>query len=38
MEKKKTDMQQLSSMSNSLCKVTTYKVFKIVAVQIDGEW
>jgi len=38
MDKRLKDMQLISLQSSSYDKVTTFKLFEIVAVEIKGEW
>jgi len=38
MEKRNKDMQSISLQSSSYDKVSQFKVFQIVAVEIEGKW
>jgi len=38
MEKREKDMKSISIQSCSYDKVTQFKVFEIVAVEIEGKW
>lgn len=38
MKKRNIDMQSISLLSSFMVKVTQFKVFQIVAVEIEGKW